>query len=115
MKKGWSELTRQLLMAVRANISTISFECLMILCFWLQIKVEQQQDALQLFSIKQVCLSVKSGLQLHFQDIGIKNLADVEVLSKDDGRGACADGGAIGGINGGILPCGRICQVDIYG
>jgi hypothetical protein len=46
-------------MAVRANTSMINFERLMILLFWFQIKIEQKQDAKQLFSIKASGLSVK--------------------------------------------------------
>jgi len=61
LKKGWSELTRQLLIAVRANISMINFERLMILLFWFQIKIEQKQDAKQLFSIKAPDLSLKQN------------------------------------------------------
>jgi len=63
----------------------ITFEFLMILKYWFRIKIEKKQDAVQLFSIKATCLSVKSGFQLHLQDKGIENLADIEVLAKDNG------------------------------
>ena len=90
-------------MAVRANVNMINFERLIIFCFWFQIKIEQKQDAVQLFSIKAYGLSVKSAFKLHFQNVGIENLAYIEVLSIDDCCGAPADGGAIGGVDGGML------------
>lgn len=45
-----------------------------------------------------VPLFAKSGIQLYFQDPGIKDLGNVELLSIDDGCGAATNGFPLGGV-----------------
>jgi hypothetical protein len=67
-------------------------------------KVAGKETPGQFFSIKGCQASVKLVLQFHLQDKGIKYLADIEVVLKDNGSGSAADGRAIIGVNGPDLP-----------
>lgn len=83
--------------------------------FLIHCKTQGKYPARQFFSIKGLALSVKSGIQFYLQDKGIENLADIQLIPEDNGSGAPTDGGAIGGVQNGVLIGIRIDQEDING